>query len=73
MQGCGSQFFPTNTERNLPMVAEHVQPRGKVPRDRKGTTHFTSPAPRWLQVQRGALVKEELQGAVTWNQLAHNS
>lgn len=47
VQGCGSQFFPTNTERNLLMVAEHELPRGKEPRDRKGTTHFTSPAPRF--------------------------
>lgn len=73
MQGCGSQFFPTNTKRNLLMAAEHVLPRGKELKDRKGTAHFTSPSPRWLQAQHRVLVEEEIQDTVTWNQLAHNS
>lgn len=33
IQGCGSQFFPTNTKRDLLMGAEHGLPRGKEPRD----------------------------------------
>lgn len=49
MQRCDSQFFPTNTKRDLLMVAEQV-----LPGDR--TLHFSSPQilPRWLQVQHRA-------------------
>lgn len=54
MQGCGSQFFSTNTERDLFMVAEQVLSREKETRDRKGTEHFTSPAPRSYSVAAGS-------------------
>lgn len=74
MQGCGSQFFPTNTERDLLMVAEQVLPRRKEPRDRKGTEHFSSPQilPGSCRFNIGLSGGRAPEGTVTWN-LAHDS
>lgn len=56
MQGCGSQFFPTNTE-TFSWLLRLCCPEGRNPGTKRGQhASLLRPQtlPRWLQVQRGA-------------------
>lgn len=75
MQGCGSQFFPTNTE-TFSWLLNTCCPEGRNPGTERGQhTSLLQPLDA-TQVAAGSTwgqVEEELQGAATWNQVAHDS